>query len=78
MQKIRSKDSNKPFIFKPKEIADAFASFYKGLYSENKEELDIEEIDAYLKDIHLSQINIMDSDSDAPIAVQEINEAILQ
>lgn len=77
VQKIKSNKSDKPFLYKPNEISEAFASFYKELYSNKNTESDPEIIDSYLKSIKLPKIEPVPSEFiDRPITKEEIEDAI--
>lgn len=53
---------DKPFLYKPKEISEAFAAFYKDSYSDNNTESNPEIIDSYLKSIKLPKIDCIASE----------------
>lgn len=77
VKKIKSGKSDKPFLYKPNEIAETFAGFYKDLLSDKDEERDPEKIDNYLKSINIPTIDPTTAEFiDRPITREELEKAI--
>lgn len=77
IQKVKDRDSEKPFLYKPDEISEAFATFYKKLYSNTDTCTDPKTLGIYLENIKLPKLSDETSQAiDGPITREEIVEAI--
>lgn len=77
VKKIKTNSADKPFLYKPAEISETFAAFYKNLYSDTDICSEPEQIKSYLDKINLPKMDILTSNMiDNPITKEEIIEAI--
>lgn len=76
VQKIKGNTPDNTFLYKPNEISEAFAAFYKDLYSDKDIDSNPDLKDTYLN-LQLPKIDKATSETiDRPISKQEIAEAI--